>query len=119
MASVALASSVLAGYFSGATAAQAVLAGAVIACLGQGYLTWRVFRFGGGRHARRVVSEMYRGAAGKFLITVIGFGWVFSAGPEWDARWIFTGFILQQLTIWVVPFTMPASAPERVERHGR
>lgn len=79
--------------------------GAGIAVAGNLYFVLRAFRYAGAASAQKIVQSFYRGEAGKFFITVLLFAVVFVRfKASVHVGWLLTGFILEQLVGWVVPF---------------
>lgn len=92
-------------------AGLSALAGAGIAVIGQAYFVYRAFRHAGARSARHIVQGFYRGEAGKFVLTALLFAAVFTGFKAVQPGWLFTGFILEQLVAWIVPFTIRSTQP--------
>lgn len=97
--------------WAGPLAALSVLAGALVAIVGQAYFVWRAFRYAGGAAAKHIVQEFYRGEAGKFVLTSLLFAGLFIGFKEIQSAWLFTSFVLQQLVAWFVPWLKPSHQP--------
>ncbi len=95
LAMIALAFSPLAGVSAGL--------GAGIAIAGNLYFVLQAFRHAGAASAKQIVQSFYKGEAGKFVITVLLFAAVFAGVKPLQAGWLFTGFILEQFVLWLVP----------------
>lgn len=49
------------------------------------------------------MKSFYKGAAGKFALTVLLFAAAFRMIPDLRAGWVLTGFFLVQLVAWLSP----------------
>ena len=76
--------------------------GAGIAIAGSLYFTLRAFFYAGAADASRILQSFYKGEAGKFVITVLLFAAVFAGIKSVHIGWLLTGFILEQLAVFVV-----------------
>lgn len=77
--------------------------GAGIAVAGSAYFASQAFRHAGAASARQIVKSFYKGAAGKFGLTVLLFAAAFGMIPDLRAGWVLTGFFLVQLVAWLSP----------------
>lgn len=89
----------LSGLHSGVSAGI----GAGIAVAGSAYFAVQAFRHAGAGSARQIVKSFYKGAAGKFALTVLLFAVAFGMIPDLRAGWVLTGFFLVQLVAWLSP----------------
>ncbi len=87
----------IAWFMGGVSASVAALVGAVIVLVGQVFFVSRVFRHAGATSARHIVRELFRGEAGKFVLTALLFAAVLISFKEIRTGWLLTGFVLQQL----------------------
>lgn len=77
--------------------------GASIALIGSAYFALHAFRHAGAGSAKQIVKGFYKGAAGRFGITVLLFSVAF-AGLTWlQVGWVLAGFFIVQLVAWVSP----------------
>ena len=53
--------------------------------------------------AKQIVKAFYKGAAGRFFLTVLLFSAVFAGIKSLQAGWVLTGFFIVQLVAWVSP----------------
>lgn len=86
--------------------------GAGIAVAGSLYFALQAFRHAGAASAQRIVQGFYKGEAGKFVITALLFAVVFITCKWVMPGWLFTGFILEQLVLWLLPL-LAATKGER------
>lgn len=81
--------------------AVSILLGGGVALIANGYFAWRMFRHRGGRHARRMVSSLYRAEAGKFGLTVALFVAVFIAVPPSNHALFFGVYVVMLFVHWL------------------
>ncbi|MTI12185.1 ATP synthase subunit I [Sansalvadorimonas verongulae] len=94
---------------SRATALSALLGG-LICLIPNAYLTVRAFSLSGARAAKSIVKEFYRGEAGKFVLTGLGFALAFSHVPSLHAVVLFSAFIVVQAVHWFAPLLLKVKA---------
>lgn len=100
---VGLILTVLAALISGTVAAYSMLLGGLICLLPHCYFAYRAFKFQGARAARQIVRSFYTGEAVKLVLTAAMFTVVFVAVKPLNAAVLFVGFIVVQLSSWLVP----------------
>jgi len=76
--------------------------GVGIAIVGSLYFTLRAFYYSGAAAAPRILQSFYKGETGKIVITVLLFAAVFARIKSVHIGWLLTGFILEQLAVFVV-----------------
>ena len=94
----------LAGLIADATAAKSAALGALVYWLASGYFSWQAFRSSGARASRQILSNMYLGLIGKFLIVVVGLILILSCVSPLSMVAVLGGFLLVQAMSWVAPF---------------
>ena len=62
----------LAGLIADATAAKSAALGALVYWLASSFFGWQAFKSSGARASRQIVSNMYLGLIGKFVIVIVG-----------------------------------------------
>lgn len=72
--------------------AWSVLAGGMIAIIPHLYFAVYAFRYRGATSAVRVARSFYRGEAGKFILTLLGFATLFAFAPQVQGGWVFAGY---------------------------
>lgn len=77
--------------------------GAGIAFSGSAYFALQAFRHAGAGSAKQIVKNFYKGAAGRFLITVLLFSAAFAGLKLLQVGWVLAGFFIVQLIAWVSP----------------
>jgi len=83
--------------------AMSAALGALIGWLGSAYFARQAFKRFGASASQQVLAGFYRGALGKFVIVVVGFGLVFAMVRPLSAGAVLIGFVLVQLMAWVFP----------------
>ena len=77
--------------------------GAGIAVIGSAYFALQAFRHAGAGSAKQIVKNFYKGAAGRFLITVLLFSAAFAGLKLLQVGWVLASFFIVQLVAWVSP----------------
>ena len=77
--------------------------GASIALIGSAYFALQAFSHAGAGSAKQIVKSFYKGAAGRFIITVLLFSAVFAGLKLLQVGWVLAGFFIVQLVAWVSP----------------
>ena len=77
--------------------------GASIAVIGSAYFALQAFRHAGAGSAKQIVKGFYKGAAGRFGITVLLFSAAFAGLKSLQVGWVLAGFFIVQLVAWVSP----------------
>ncbi|PTQ91069.1 ATP synthase subunit I [Agitococcus lubricus] len=77
--------------------------GASIAVIGSAYFALQAFRHAGAGSAKQIVRSFYKGAAGRFVLTVLLFSAAFAGIKALQAGWVLAGFFIVQLVAWVSP----------------
>lgn len=103
----------LAAVVAGAEAALSALLGGAICIIANLYFIWRITRSGGGRQARRFVSDLYRAEAGKFGLTVALFAALFATVPPSNPIFFFGAYVAAQFAHWLVPLLIRDRSPPR------
>lgn len=93
---------IMAALLSGWQQSLAIGLGAGIALVGNAFFTLRTFARTGGT-PQELVQDFYRGEAGKLILTILLFAAVFISYKAVRVPWLFTGFILEQFVVWLVP----------------
>lgn len=81
---------------------KSLLVGGLIFLIPQSWFAWRVFRFTGAGAAREVVQGFYRGEAGKFLLTTVGFASAFLVAGPLHAVALFGAYIVLHVVHWLL-----------------
>jgi len=95
---VALTLGILAGIDQ--TRALSAFCGGLLVVIPQSYLTVYAFRYMGAQSAKQIAQSFYRGEAGKFVLTFIGFGLVFLLFTAVDLPTLFAGYTLMLVLQW-------------------
>jgi len=74
--------------------------GGLLVVIPQFYLTVYAFRYMGARSAKQITESFYRGEAGKFILTFIGFGLIFLLFKNVDLPTLFAGYTLMLVLQW-------------------
>ena len=77
--------------------------GASIALIGSAYFALQAFRHAGAGSAKQIVKGFYKGAAGRFGITVLLFSAAFAGLKSLQVGWVLAGFFIVQLVAWISP----------------
>lgn len=70
-----------------------ILLGGLIQLIPQAWFTWQAFKYAGANHASAIVRSMYRGEAGKLVLTACGFTVVYSVMDNVNAIALMGAFI--------------------------
>ena len=70
-----------------------ILLGGLIQLIPQAWFTWQAFKYAGANHASAIVRSMYRGEAGKLVLTACGFTVVYSVMDNVNAIALMSAFI--------------------------
>lgn len=95
---------VLAWLIQDAIAAKSAALGASVYWLASSYFAWQAFKSSGARASRQVLSNMYLGLIGKFVIVVVGLILILSSISPISMVAVLGGFMLVQAMSWVAPF---------------
>ena len=87
----------------GGISSMSAAIGAGIAVIGSAYFALQAFSYAGAGSAKQIVKAFYKGAAGRFFLTVLLFSAVFAGIKSLQAGWVLTGFFIVQLVAWVSP----------------
>lgn len=104
---------VLAWLIHDAIAAKSAALGALVYCLASGYFAWQAFRSSGARASKRIISNMYLGLIGKFVIVIVGLILILFTVSPISMVAVLGGFMLVQAMSWVAPFWLA----KRMNRH--
>lgn len=94
----------LAGLIADATAVKSAALGALVYWFASCYFSWQAFRSSGARASRQILSNMYLGLIGKFVIVVVGLILILSCVSSLSMVAVLGGFLLVQAMSWVAPF---------------
>ncbi|WP_374294266.1 ATP synthase subunit I [Acinetobacter sp.] len=86
------------------TAAKSAALGALVYWFASSYFAWQAFRSSGARASRQILSNMYLGLIGKFVIVVVGLILILSCVSPISMVAVLGGFLLVQAMSWVAPF---------------
>ena len=86
------------------TAAKSAALGALVYWFASSYFSWQAFRSSGARASRQILSNMYLGLIGKFVIVVVGLILILSCVSPISMVAVLGGFLLVQAMSWVAPF---------------
>lgn len=86
--------------------AYSALLGGSIAIGPNFYFALQAFRYSGARAASEVASSFYRGEAGKFVMTAMGFAVCFAAVKPLDAAATFLTYIFMVVLNWMLALTV-------------
>ncbi|MCH4247872.1 ATP synthase subunit I [Acinetobacter populi] len=95
---------VLAWLIQDAVAAKSAALGALVYWLASSYFAWQAFKSSGARASRQILSNMYLGLMGKFVIVVVGLILILSCVSPVNMVAVIGGFLLIQAMSWVAPF---------------
>ena len=93
----------LAYLIAGPVAAKSAALGALLCWLGSAYFAWQAFRQAGANASRQILSAMYKGMIGKFVIVIVGFIVIFKTVSPLLMPAVLGGFFLVQAMAWVYP----------------
>lgn len=88
---------------SGLPAALSALAGGVIAVLPNAVFALLAFRHRGARAAQRMLADLYRAEAWKFVLTALGFALAFTLLQPLAPGWLFATYIVALSAYWFSP----------------
>lgn len=80
------------------------VAGAIVCWLASSYFAWQSFRTAGASASKQILSNMYKGMIGKFVILIVGFILILTNVKPISGIALFCGFILVQSMSWLAPF---------------
>lgn len=95
---------VLAWLIQDTVAAKSAALGALVYWLASSYFAWQAFKSAGARASRQILSNMYLGLIGKFVIVVVGLILILSSVSPVSMVAVLGGFMLVQAMSWVAPF---------------
>lgn len=72
------------------------LLGCLVQISGSLYFAWQAFKYLGARQTQSMVQAMYRGEAGKIVLSGALFAMVFTMVRPVSAAFVFVGFLLMQ-----------------------
>lgn len=90
----------------GSDVAINAVAGAVVCWLASCYFTWQSFRVAGANASKQILSNMYKGMIGKFVIVIVGFILVLNSVKPILGIALFCGFICVQSMSWLAPYVL-------------
>ena len=70
-----------------------ILLGGLIQLIPQAWFTWQAFKYAGANHANAIVRSMYRGEAGKLVLTACGFTVVYNVIDNVNAIALMSAFL--------------------------
>ena len=80
--------------FADSQLAFSALAGGLVQILPQAWFSRQAFKYSGASNTDLVVRSMYRGEAGKIVMTATFFAIVFALYKQWNYIALFTAFVL-------------------------
>ena len=86
--------------------AIAVLLAGVCYLIPRAWLAWSLFRYSGAKNAQRVARSLYRGEAGKFMLSCTLFALVFSFVSPLRVGVFFVSYAVMCVLGWVVSAVM-------------
>jgi len=87
----------------GTNAALSAALGGIACFLPSLAFAYRAFRFSGARSAQKILRSFYSGEAIKLVLTAMIFALIFINVKSLNVGALFSGFILVQSVIWVIP----------------
>jgi ATP synthase protein I len=72
------------------------LLGCLVQLSGSLYFAWQAFKYSGAKQTKSMVQSMYRGEAGKIVLSGALFAMVFTMVKPVSAAFVFIGFLLMQ-----------------------
>ena len=93
----------LAGMLFGLVSGKSAFYGGLICFIPTCWFAIRAFRHGGARSATQIVRSLYAGAAGKMVMTVVLFGFLFAYVKPINAMAVFAGFAGVSVMNWLGP----------------
>ncbi|MBE8215417.1 MAG: F0F1 ATP synthase subunit I [Endozoicomonadaceae bacterium] len=91
---------------SGFCAFYSGLLGATVSILPYFVFARRVFRYRGAYYAKKIISDIYSGVLIKWVMTIVGFSFIFLMVKPVNPISVFSLFIVGQLLIWFTPILM-------------
>ncbi len=89
------------------TTAYSALVGGVIQIVPQAWFSRQAFKYAGSRQVDLIVRSIYRGEAGKVVMTATLFAIVFALYKQWNYIALFTAFVLMiPLQIFLIRKTL-------------
>jgi len=98
-------------YWFDSVIAWSLLAGALLFILPHSYFTFYAFRFRGARAGGLIAQSFYRGETGKYVLTLVGFGCVFSSPIVMSLPWLCLSYLIN----WLVALIIAARAVRNVK----
>ena len=89
-----------------AVAAKSAALGALVYFFASAYFAWQSFKSSGARASRQILSNMYRGLIGKFVIVVVGLILILNQVSPISMVAVLGGFMLVQAMSWIAPFCL-------------
>ena len=93
----------LVGWFFGPLNGKSAALGGLICFIPTCWFALRAFRHAGARSATNIVRSLYAGAAGKMVMTVVLFGFLFAYVKPINAVAVFAGFAGVSVMNWLGP----------------
>ena len=93
----------LAGWLFGPLNGKSAVLGGLICFLPTCWFALRAFRHAGARSSTEIVRSFYAGAAGKMVMTVVLFGFLFAYVKPISALAVFAGFAGVSVMNWLGP----------------
>lgn len=72
------------------------LLGCLVQLTGSLYFAWQAFKYSGARQTKSMVQSMYRGEAGKIVLSGALFAMVFTMVRPVSAAFVFVGYLVMQ-----------------------
>lgn len=82
------------------TLAVSAIAGGLVQISPQAWFSWQAFKYAGARQVDLVIKSMYRGEAGKVVLTAVLFAILFTVNKQWNYPVFFTTFLLMIPLQW-------------------
>jgi ATP synthase protein I len=89
-----------------AIAAKSAALGALVYFLASAYFAWQAFKSSGARASRQILSNMYLGLIGKFVIVIVGLILILNNVSPVSMVAVLGGFMLVQAMSWIAPFCL-------------
>jgi len=86
--------------------AQSAFIGGLVCWIPTCWFAVRAFRHSGARSSIDIVRSFYAGAAGKMVLTIVMFGFVFALVKPISAPAVFLGFAATQVMSWLIPLVV-------------
>ncbi len=97
--------------FTSLAHATAWTLGGLICLVPNLYFAYRLFSVQGAGASRQIAQAMYKGEAGKLVLTMGLFALVFSTYPDVQVLMLFAGFVSVQSMNWVAPLLNRRASP--------